>query len=85
MERLDALISSQKFYARGDAPAPLSPNCYDPETSEPKKVFAELLNKLEVLLCHQQLEKSKTKKMMATTVKQMDARITGITEKFQKI
>jgi hypothetical protein len=49
MERINALISSQKFYKDGDAPKPLE---YDPETDEPKKIFASLLNKLEVLLCH---------------------------------
>lgn len=69
MERIDALISSQKFYKQGDAPSPLPQDSYDVENANPKKIFAQLLNKLEVLLCHQELEKSKTKKMMATTVK----------------
>lgn len=69
MERIDALISSQKYYKQGDAPGLLPESAYDIETANPKKVFSQLLNKLEVLLCHQELEKSKTKKLMTTTVK----------------
>ena len=59
--------------------------CYDPKTSNPKQIFSNLLNKLEVLLCQTELDKSKTKKLMGTTVKEMDKRITSITNKFQKI
>jgi len=82
MERIDALITCQKFYKQKE---PVSPTCFDPETSDPKQVFGKLLNKLEVLLCQSELDKSKNKKLMATTVKEMDKRITQITNKFQKI
>jgi len=50
--------------------------CFDPETSNPKQIFGNLLNKLEVLMCQSELEKSKNKKLMSTTVKEMDKRIT---------
>lgn len=46
---MNALISSQKFYKDSDEPKELE---YDPETDDPSKVFSNLLNKLEVLLCH---------------------------------
>jgi hypothetical protein len=52
MERLDALISSQKFYTNGEAPKTLPESTFDVDTIDSKKVFSQLLNKLEVLLCH---------------------------------
>jgi hypothetical protein len=36
MERLDALISSQKFYKEGEAPSALPPSSYDTESFNPK-------------------------------------------------